>query len=148
MRKSIVILLLLWSFFGHSQNDLYCIHDTAGAYQLAKINTVTGVITNIAPFFGPSFYVLGNKDCISTHDSTYIFSGHDGTNARLYTLDLLTGNVVSNPIFDNVVVGLRYNCADSTIYAVEEDSLGNYYLVTVDKVTGLTSQMYIPTKQT
>ncbi len=142
MRKSILILLLLWSFFCYTQNDMYCIYDTSGAYQLSTINTTTGVVTNIAPFFGPSFYVLGNKNCISTHDSTYIFSGHDGTNARLYTLDLATGTVLNNPIFGNVVVGLKYNCEDSTIYAIEEVT-GNYYLVTVDKVTGLTTQLGI-----
>ncbi len=139
MRKSIVILLLLWSFLGYSQNDLYCLHDTAGFYRLATINTATGVISNVGQLPGVSFYVLGNKQCINTHDSTYTFSGHDGTNARLYTADLATGNIVSNPIFNNVVVGLRYNCMDSTIYAIEEVT-GNYYLVTVDKATGLTTQ--------
>ena len=139
MRKSIVILFLLWSFLSYSQSDLYCLHDTSGFYRLAKINTATGVINNIAPLPGVSFYVLGNKNCISTHDNTYIFSGHDGTNARLYTLDITTGTVLNNPIFGNVVVGLKYNCEDSTIYAIEEVA-SNYYLVTVDKITGLTTQ--------
>ena len=139
MRKSIVLLFLLWSFFGYSQNDLYCLHDTAGFYRLATINTATGVITNKGALSGISFYVLGNKDCTSTHDSTYIFCGHDGNDARLYTLSLNTGSILSSPIFNDNVVGLRYNCNDSTIYAVEEIT-GAYWLVTVDKTTGLTTQ--------
>ena len=139
MRKSILILFLLWSFFCAAQNDLYCLHDTAGFYRLATINTTTGIVSNIAPLPGISFYVLGNKNCTSTHDSTYVFCAHDGNDARLYTLDLNTGNILSNPVFNNNVVGLRYNCNDSTIYAIEEVS-GAYYLVTLDKTTGLTTQ--------
>ena len=138
MRKSILLLFLLWSFLGYSQNELYCLHDTAGFYRIATINPSSGVFSNIAPLPGVSFYVLGNKDCTSTHDSTYVFCGHDGTNARLYTLDLTNGNILSSPTFTNNVVGLRYNCNDSTIYAVEEIA-GAYWLVTVDKTTGVTT---------
>ena len=139
MRKSVVILFILWSFLGYSQNDLYCLNDFAGWYRLSTINSATGAITEIAPIPVVGFYVLGNKQCISTHDSTYTFAGHDGTNVRLYTVELATGSIVNNPIFNNNVVGLQYNCLDSRIYATEEVA-GNYFLVTVDKTTGLTTQ--------
>ena len=139
MRKSIIILFLLWSFLGYGQNNIYCLNDFAGWYRLSTINTTTGIITEIAPVPVVAFYVLGNKQCISTHDSTYTFAGSDGTNVRLYTLDLATGSILNNPIFNNNVVGLQYNCNDSTIYALEENG-GNYYLVTLDKTTGLTTQ--------
>ena len=132
-------MFILWSFLGYSQNDIYCLNDFAGWYRLSTIDPTTGVITEIAPIPGVSFYVLGNKQCINTHDSTYTFAGSDGTNVRLYTLDLATGSILSNPIFNNNVVGLQYNCNDSTIYAIEETG-GNYYLVTLDKTTGLTIQ--------
>ena len=139
MRKSIVILFVFWSFLGYSQNDIYCLNDFAGWYRLSTINPTTGAITEIAPIPVVAFYVLGNKQCINSHDSTYTFAGHDGANVRLYTVHLGTGAIISDPLFNNNVVGLQYNCNDSTIYATEEFG-GNYYLVTVDKTTGLTVQ--------
>lgn len=139
MRKSITILFILWSFLGQSQNDFFCLNDFAGWYRLSTINATTGVITEITPIPVVAFYVLGNKQCINTHDSTYTFAGHDGTDVRLYTFHLGTGVMIYNPIFNNNVVGLQYNCNDSSIYATEEFG-GNYYLVTVDKTTGLTAQ--------
>lgn len=140
MRKSILLFFLLWSFLGYAQNDLYCLNDFAGWYRLSRLDAATGAITEIVPIPPVAFYVLGNKQCISTHDSTYVFSGHDGTIGRLYTVELATGNVLYNPPLGNVVVGLRYNCEDSTIYAMEENG-GGYDLVKVDKTTGLTTQV-------
>lgn len=142
MRKSIVLLFILWSFLGYSQTNLYCLNDFAGWYRLSTINTTTGVITEIAPIPVVAFYVLGNKHCISTHDSTYTFSGHDGIASRLYTVGLSTGNILYNPTFSPSAgyqtVGLRYNCLDSSIYALADSPFG-YALVKIDKTTGLSS---------
>lgn len=139
MKKLVVLLLILWSFAGFAQYEPYCLYDFAGWYRLSTVNPSTGVITQIGPIPPAAFYVLGNKQCISTHDSTYTFSAHDGTNARLYTITLDSANILYDPVFNGNVVGLKYNCNDSTIYAIEENG-GGYDFVTVDKTTGLTTQ--------
>lgn len=140
MEKIAFTLLLLWSFTAFAQNEPYCLYDFAGWYRLSTVNTQTGAISQIGPIPPVAFYVLGNKQCISTHDSTYIFAGHDGTDVRLYTITLGAANVVYNPVFNSNVVGLEYNCKDSTIYAMEENG-GAYDLVRVDNSTGTTTQI-------
>jgi hypothetical protein len=140
MKKIVLFLLMSWSFSCFAQYDIYCLKDFAGWYRLSTINPSTGIITEIAPIPVVDFYVLGNKQCISTHDSTYIFVGHDVSDARLYTVTMDSANILHNPIFNGKIVGLEYNCNDSTIYAIEEVS-GGYDFVSIDKTTGATTQI-------
>jgi len=140
MKKIILLLLTLWSLVCSAQYNPYCLYDFAGWYRLSTINPTTGMITQIAPIPAVQFYVLGNKRCISTHDSTYTFAGHDGTDVRLYTVTLDSAIVLSSPTFNDNVVGLQYNCNDSTIYGLEEVG-GGYNLVSIDRITGTTSQI-------
>lgn len=140
MKKIVLLLLASWSFVCVAQYEPYCLYDFAGWYRLSTINTSTGNITQIAPIPIVQFYVLGNKQCINTHDSTYTFAGHDGSDVRLYTVTMDSASIVSDPIFNNNVVGLQYNCNDSSIYALEENG-GAYDLVKVNRTTGVTSQI-------
>jgi Secretion system C-terminal sorting domain len=139
LKLTITLILLLFHVVGYTQSsEPYCINEIAGTYSLANINPQTGVVNNIGVVFGFSFYILGNKHCVNTHDNTFTFSGYDGNNAILFTVDLATGTTINSPVFNGVVVGLRYNCEDSTIYAIEENG-GGYDLVKVDKTTGFTT---------
>lgn len=142
MKKIILLLLMSWSLVCSAQYEPYCLYDFAGWYRLSTINPSTGVITQVAPIPVVQFYVLGNKQCINTHDSTYTFAGHDGSDVRLYTVTLDSAIVLSSPIFNDNVVGLQYNCNDSTIYAMKENG-GGYDLVQVNKTTGVTTQIGI-----
>lgn len=140
MKKIVLLLLASWSFVCFAQYEPYCLYDFAGWYRLSTINPTTGNITQIAPIPVVQFYVLGNKQCINTHDSTYTFAGHDGADVRLYTVTMDSAIIVNNPVFNNNVIGLQYNCNDSSIYAMEENGSA-YDLVKVDKTTGLTTQI-------
>ena len=140
MKKIVLLLLASWSFVCYAQYEPYCLYDFAGWYRLANINPTTGAVVEIAPIPVVQFYVLGNKQCINTHDSTYTFAGHDGSDVRLYTVTLDSAIIVDNPVFNNNVIGLQYNCNDSSIYAIEENG-GGYDLVKVDRTTGLTTQI-------
>ena len=140
MKKIILIFLTSWSFTCFAQYEPYCLYDFAGWYRLSTINTTSGNITQIAPIPIVQYYVLGNKQCINTHDSTYTFAGHDGSDVRLYTVTMDSASILSDPIFNNNVVGLQYNCNDSSIYALEENG-GAYDLVKVNRITGMTTQI-------
>lgn len=142
MKKIILLLLMSWSLVCSAQYEPYCLYDFAGWYRLSTINTTTGVITQVAPIPAVQFYVLGNKQCLNTHDSTYTFAGHDGSDVRLYTVTLDSAIVLSNPIFNDNVIGLQYNCNDSTIYAMKENG-GGYDLVKVNRTSGVTTQIGI-----
>ena len=110
MKKFLLLGLVLWSFLLSGQNNPYCLYDFAGWYRLSTVDPSTGTISQINPIPVVGFYVLGNKQSISTHDSTYIFAGHDGSDVRLYTVTLSSAAIVHNPVFNSNVVGLKYNC--------------------------------------
>ena len=121
-------------------SDPYCILNNGGAFSLATVDVSTGSTSPISVIPGVSSYVLGNKRCIQTHDSTFVFAGQLGSNARLFLLSLSDGSVLSNSLFNNVVVGLRYNCNDSMIYAIE-DVAGQLRFVSVEPATGVTNMI-------
>ena len=141
--KTVVAFLIIIGGFSISYGQTgqpYFLHDSLGTYYLAQIDLVSGAVSDIGPVPGVNFWVLGNKYCISAHDSTYTFVGHDGIDARLFTIKLSDASIVSNPLFNGVKVGLRYNCGDSSIYAIEE-KIGGYEFVKVNKTTGATDSV-------
>lgn len=95
---------------------------TNGEVYLAKIDALSGVITQISPnSVAEGFAMAGSA--IDPHQMVYYFS----TGSTLMGLDLYTGEIYSNPsivmpaggtAFDN----FAYGCADTTIYGLYREN--------------------------
>ncbi len=93
-----------------------------GEVYLAKIDALSGVITQISPnSVAEGFAMAGSA--IDPHQMVYYFS----TGSTLMGLDLYTGEIYSNPsivmpaggtAFDN----FAYGCADTTIYGLYREN--------------------------
>lgn len=104
-----------------------------GEIYLAKIDALSGVITQISPNSVAQGYAMAGS-AIDPHQMVYYFS----TGATLMGLDLYTGEIYSNPsivlpagatAFDN----FAYSCADTTIYGLLRQ---NYFTEEFDPVLG------------
>lgn len=99
--------------------------ESTGEVFLAKVNTTTGVITQISPYSVAQGYALAGS-AIDPHQMVYYFS----TGSSLIGLDLYTGEVFNNaPIqiqdgdmFDN----FAYSCADTAIYGLVRKNFVSY----------------------
>ena len=109
--------------------------DSTNQYYFVRINAATGVKSNIAAIPGLSFFVAGSATAYNSDHDYYHFAGMENTTQRFYTIDVFSGNVIYNPVLSDIVVGIEYNCNDSTLYGIRV--IGNTYdLVTIDPVTG------------
>ena len=134
--------------FNNSDSTLYGLarryiaSTSTGEVFLAKINTTTGVITQISPTSVAQGYALAGS-AINPYEMVYYFS----TGANLLGLDLYTGELYSNtPIqsidgimFDN----FSYSCSDTALYGLirknyfstEYDSIIGFPIETLDSAT-------------
>lgn len=134
--------------FNNSDSTLYGLarryiaSSSTGEVFLAKINTTTGVITQISLTSVAQGYALAGS-AINPYEMVYYFS----TGANLLGLDLYTGELYSNtPIqsidgimFDN----FSYSCSDTALYGLirknyfstEYDSLIGFPIETLDSAT-------------
>ena len=134
--------------FNNSDSTLYGLarryiaSTSNGEVFLAKINTTTGVITQISPSSVAQGYALAGS-AINPYEMVYYFS----TGANLLGLDLYTGELYSNtPIqsidgimFDN----FSYSCSDTALYGLirknyfsnEFDSIIGFPIETLDSAT-------------
>jgi len=105
-----------------------------GGYKYVRFNSITGVkttIANLPPIVG---FIAADASSSNYDLNYYHFIAQTNTNKILYTLNLSNGAVVYSPVITNTVVGIEYNCADSTLYGIQVN--GNLYnLVKVDPVT-------------
>jgi len=124
--------------FNNSDSTLYGLarryiaSTSTGEVFLAKINTTTGVITQISPSSVAQGYALAGS-AINPYEMVYYFS----TGANLLGLDLYTGELYSNtPIqaidgimFDN----FSYSCSDTSLYGLIRK---NYFSTEFDSTLG------------
>ena len=109
--------------------------DAMSVYHLVWLDPVTAAYGSIGSISGMTGY-LGGTFTISTHNDHYNFLGWSASGQTFYSIDIHSGNVSSVP-FSNNVHGHQYNCTNDTIYARwEEQSTGDYYLVSVDPIAG------------
>jgi len=105
-----------------------------GGYKYVRFNSITGVkttIANLPPIVG---FVAADASASNYDLNYYHFIAQTNTNKVLYTLNLSNGSVVYSPVITNTVVGIEYNCVDSTLYGIQVN--GNLYnLVKLDPVT-------------
>jgi len=105
-----------------------------GGYKYVQLNAATGVKTNISNLPSLTGFVMGDASAINYNLNHYHFIAQINTNRVLFTLDLSSGAIISSPAITNTVVGMEYNCADSTLYAIQVN--GNAYnFVKVDPAT-------------
>ena len=124
--------------FNNSDSTLYGLarrynaSTSTGEVFLAKINTTSGVITQISPTSVAQGYALAGS-AINPYEMVYYFS----TGANLLGLDLYTGELYSNtPIqaidgimFDN----FSYSCSDTALYGLIRK---NYFSTEYDSIIG------------
>ncbi len=87
--------------YSNSMDTLYALHwdNSSSTEYLAAINTTTGAFTNINSLSGVTWIVNSNTT-FDDLNKRYIFTGGDNSgNSYLYSVDALTGNIISNPIF-------------------------------------------------
>jgi len=105
--------------YGLARNNYYdsTLNQNVGQLFLAKINTVTGTITQISPSSIGQGYALAGS-AIDPYQMVYYYS----TGSNLIGVDMYTGNVYSNtPMilpanshFDN----FTYSCVDTALYGL------------------------------
>ena len=101
-----------------------------GEVYLAKINTLTGTITQISSTSVAQGYAMSGS-AIDPYQMVYYFS----TGSTLMGIDIYNGAIFSNPsiqlpaqtYFDN----FTYSCADSTIYGLVRQNFFSYVLDTL-----------------
>lgn len=104
-------------------------------YQYVRLNPATGVKTNVATLPPMLGFVATDASTYNYNMNYYHFIAQTGPSTRtLYTLNGMNGSVIYSPVITNTVVGIEYNCADSTLYGIEVSG-NSYYYVKIDPVT-------------
>jgi Secretion system C-terminal sorting domain len=112
--------------------------NTIGEVYLAKINTQTGIITQISPNSVSQGFALAGS-AIDPHQMVYYFS----VGSNLIGLDMYTGLVYSNApiqvnngiVFDN----FTYSCADTALYGLIRQ---NYFSYVYDTMLNMVVQVF------
>jgi hypothetical protein len=106
--------------------------ESNGEVYLAKINTTTGVISQISPTSVVQGYALAGS-AINPYEMVFYFS----TGSNLIGLDLYSGEVYRNlPIqnFDGIVFdNFSYSCSDTALYGLIRK---NYFSTEFDSIIG------------
>ena len=110
----------------------YNIPTSEGEVFLAKINTTTGVITQISPTSVAQGFALAGS-AINPYEMVYYFS----TGANLIGLDLYTGEVYSTTSIQNIdgimFDNFSYSCSDTALYGLIRK---NYFSTEFDSTLG------------
>jgi type IX secretion system substrate protein len=139
----LTIIALISSHIVTGQNgNPYAVWEdqAAGGYYFVQLDASTGVKTNIAVIPGMTAFVAGNKSAFNYDLNYYHCAGIDNGQTRYYTIDASNGMVVSNPVLNDNLVGIEYNCNDSILYSLREVS-NSYDLVSLDPITGIVTSI-------
>jgi hypothetical protein len=112
---------------------------------LAKINTVSGVYTQIHHLPGVNWIsVCPRYSSYDENNHRYFFQGIDTAGLHFfYTVDAPTGTITNQVSFPNLpgpgdnIIELHYNNANNTLYGLHWDASDSMeYLVTLDPLSG------------
>lgn len=110
----------------------------AGSLYLVKINTSTGLVTDITTSPLQVSYYLNSLAAIDPFKRRYYIQAPNPN--TLYGFDLNTGNVVLTKTLDPSVYGfqlMRFNPHDSTLYGIASSTVtGGQHLAKLDPLTG------------
>ena len=132
--------------FDNSSGMLYALHWDATLQKefLISIDQVTGSYTKIDSIPGVKWIAGWNYSTYDHVNGRYIFRGADAAmNWALYSIDVSTGSIISNPTFPqvnvpDVITGLEYDNSSGNLYGLLwDDSLQTEFFITVDQTTGI-----------
>lgn len=155
MQKTILILVLLLNQYSYAQtsNTFYGLarkNTPNDEIFLAKVDPLTGVVTNISPTsLSPIVNLTGAA--LDPYNNNYHFIGYNviktiNLSSGLETNAALINNPIANSYFDN----FRFNNSDSTLYGLARryiyDSVtmtgyGEVFLSTINTTTGTITQI-------
>ncbi len=102
-----------------------------------SVDNITGVVTRIDSINGVEAIQLGSS-IINTNNNEYSFIA--GKNV-IYTLDLTTGTIISNPVLTTDINELQIDLANNSFYAIEtQEVLGSSG--TTSTSTGVPTRVY------
>jgi hypothetical protein len=102
-------------------------------YHIASINSSTGVVTRIKTIDGVSGVSLNNSTYNHlTQEYTFI-----SDNNKIYTLDVSSGNVISEKSLLHSIIELQLNLKTGSYFGIHHDDIGNAnYLATINPSNG------------
>lgn len=100
---------------------------------LATLNPATGVHTRIDSIPGVN-YIFQNATAFDKNNHRYLFLGKDfGGQNRLYTVDALSGALISSPVCTLNAGELQYDPGSNTLFALElNNTLGKMFVVSIN----------------
>ena len=112
----------------------YGLREQSNTYDLVTFDPVIGTVTSIGPVPGIDAYV-GNAFALDRINARYILVALDAGNYYLQVYDIYSGALLFNNPFPDNLTGLRFNCVDTTVYALWEKGTA-YQLEVIAVATG------------
>jgi len=109
-------------------------------YWLIKYNTTAGTHSDEVYLSGMTGYLSGDYSTFNAHENHYCFVGYNGAIYRFYSIDVINGLIVHDPVLGGNIIGIEYNCNDSLFYGLYESS-GNYSIATLNPATGIVNAL-------
>lgn len=113
----------------------YGLREQSNTYDLVTFDPIGGTVTSIGPVPGIDAYV-GNAFALDRINARYMFVALDAGNYYLQVFDIYSGTLLYNNPFPDNLTGLRFNCVDTTVYALWEKGT-DYQLEVIDVASGL-----------
>ncbi len=112
----------------------YGLREQSNNYDLVTFDPINGNVTSIGPVPGIDAYV-GNAFALDRINARYMFVALDAGNYYLQVFDIYSGALLYNNAFPDNLTGFRFNCVDTTVYALWEKGT-DYQLEVVDVASG------------
>src|SRR5436190_296769 len=111
-----------------------------GGRQLVSIDPATAVATPISASISPPLGVPGGVTALDAAGHRFFFIGTPSAEFvhRVYTVNTVTGAVISNPTVGPAtsILGLEYDAAEGVLYALRNPGDAGKQLVRLDPATG------------
>ena len=119
----------------------YGLREISNAYDLIRLDPLSGTITSIAPVNGIIGYIAETFS-FNPKEELLSFAVITGANAFLRSYSTRSGLFVHNNIFNDNVTAHKYSCADSSLYGLWEDA-GVYKFERINLSTGTHSTVHV-----
>ena len=127
MKKFILAILLMF--------QIICVKGQTEF--LVKVNPTTGIFSIVDSLPGVHFWASGTAT-FDSNNHHYLFWGTDFSgNKRLYCIDALTGNIISQPLFAINTMEYHYDNSSNTLFALSTS--GGISLISINISTAATN---------
>ena len=126
--------------YSNIRNKLFCLRlDSNILKQFGSLNPNTGIFTSIGNPIPNNFQTNPNHSTIDDVNGYYIFK--EDLSNTLYTIDVNTGNILHSPTLaipsDKTLISIVHKNTNNTTYCLMKSlSSNNYFLATINKLTG------------